>query len=886
MVSMTSLLPTKFYLPPVPPEFVARPQLLDKLDQALLHRLTLISAPAGAGKTALVSAWVPVARKKGVIIGWLSLDENDNLPVRFMEYLLGCLEEGGAQLGSVMFTPASAEQASIYEGLTEFIRDLMNVKQEMVIILDDYHLIQVPEIHELLGYLLEHIPPRLHVLLLTRSDPPLELARLRVAGQLLELRMEQLRFSLQEASIFIKKSAGVHLSEADLTALNARTEGWIAGLQMAAISLRGRQEVSSFVAAFTGSHRYVFDYLLEQVLNQQTPEVRQFLLKTSVLEQLSAPLCDAVARTGGTARRLLDTLERANLFLAPLDDERIWYRYHHLFADLLKLLLEQEQPGLAAELHRRASSWYEDQGMIPEAFQHALSANDMGLAARLVSENVLALVEHAELTPILLRMEATQGGRGHILPEGDGSSWLGVAHAWALAYTGQMERARVALSLAEQRLDGLAADERDRIAGHIASVRAYAAWVNGNQQAALDLAETAVRLLPADEVAVRALTLTTLGNALGQYKANPRAVEVLEQATALAQQAGQSHVYMLAVSALAFSLTIFCRLHQAHSVCLEAIEVAEAFQQRNGRPLPAAASVYSMLASILSNWGQTQASLQIARKGLALSELWGQADTIMICLLGLADGLSLADEFEAAQQTIQRARKLAQNISPWFVLNVDEAEINIWLDANDIQYATQVAREASTSLSNWLLARLLVKQKRLDEALSLIERALAEATQTPTLGSVRLSVHQASAFYLSNDEPRALEALERTLEQAGPENLVLPFLREGQVMERLLQRAQAKSISPKFSRQLLTAFQGRRQPRLVLKDEVYIEALSERELEVLQLLNSHLSVPEISGELFVSANTVRTHIKNIYGKLGVHRRSMAVVRGRELGLLT
>jgi LuxR family transcriptional regulator, maltose regulon positive regulatory protein len=885
MAWMTTLLPTKFHPPPVPVEYVARQQLIDKLDKALSHQLALVSAPAGAGKSTLVSAWVQSARKKGVTYGWLSLDEADNVPARFMEYLLGCLEEGGALLGQAVLRPESGWQASDNYGLTELIRELMKVQQEIIIILDDYHLIHTQEIHSTLGYLLEHMPPRLHMLILTRSDPPLELARMRVAGQLLEVRMEHLRFSWQEAASFLKKSAGVLLTEADVTALNTRTEGWIAGLQMAAISLRGRQDVSAFVAAFAGSNRFVFDYLLEQVLSRQTPEVRQFLFKTSVLEQLSAPLCDAVTETVGTARHLLDMLERGNLFLVPLDDERIWYRYHHLFADLLKLLLDQEQPGLAGELHRRASCWYEAQGMIPEAFQHALSANDMGLAARLVSENVLVLVEHAELAPILLRMEATQVGRSHRLSEDDTSSWLEVAYAWALAYTGQMERANTALRMAEQTLDNLPADGVNRVAGHIAAVRAYTAWVHGDQQDALDFAETATRLLPGDEIAVRALNLTTLGNALVQYNPSQRAVEVLEQATTLAQQAGRSHVYMLAASALAYALVLLGSLQKAHAICLEAIEVAEDYQRQYGRPLPAAASVYIMLANILEKWGQIQSSLQVARKGLALSELWGQADTIMLSLLGLADELSQAYEFEAAQQALQRARKLAQKISPWFILNVDAAEVNLWLDANDSQRAAQIARNVSTPLPIWLQARLLLQQNRLDEALSMLERALLERMESPTLGSVRLSVLQALAYYLKSDETQALSALRRALEGAEPENLVSVFVCEGQPMARLLQRAQVKGIAPKFTRQLLAAFQERVKPGMVLKDELYVEPLSERELEVLHRLNSHLSVPEIAGELYVSANTVRTHIKNIYGKLGVHRRSLAVLRGRELGLL-
>jgi LuxR family maltose regulon positive regulatory protein len=313
--------------------------------------------------------------------------------------------------------------------------------------------------------------------------------------------------------------------------------------------------------------------------------------------------------------------------------------------------------------------------------------------------------------------------------------------------------------------------------------------------------------------------------------------------------------------------------------------LAEAHQQPDGRPLPAEAGVYAMLASILCKWGETGPSLQAARKGLALSELWGQADTTMLCLLHLAEGLALARDFEAARQTVQRARKIAQGVSPWFVLNVDEVEIRIWLDADDTVQAARIAQEASMELPTSLRARLLLKQNRLDEALAVMERTLPEALETPSLESVRLDVLQALAHYLKKDEARALTALRRALEQAELENRVEDFVREGQVMEKLLQRAQAKAITPKFTRQLLEAFQERREPGVAPLGELFVEALSGRELEVLHLLNSHLSVPEIAGELYVSANTVRTHIKNIYGKLGVHRRSMAVHRARELGLL-
>jgi LuxR family transcriptional regulator, maltose regulon positive regulatory protein len=874
---VTLLLPTKFYPPPAPAGFVARSQLLEILDEALRCRLTLVSAPAGAGKTVLVSAWAQAKRQRGeAAFGWLSLDEADNAPGRFWEYLAACLEEGGAGIDVAGFQPENGETGygeSVPVGL---LQGWLNLKGELILILDDYHLIQNQEIHAALGKLLEHMPPRLHLVILTRSDPPLELARLRVHGQLTEIRMSQLRFSAEEAAIFVQKSAGVRLSENEAAALNGRTEGWIAGLQMAAISLRGRSDAKDFVAAFAGSHRFVFDYLLEQVLSRQTPEIREFLLKTSVLERFCAPLCAAVAETE-SAQRFLDILERDNLFLVPLDDERGWYRYHHLFADLLKIMLERSEAGLAARLRRRASAWYEAHDLIPEAFGYALAVGDLELAARLVSSNALALVEHAELAPILLRMEATPRAQRESQP------WLGVAHVWALAYTGQMERAGEVLALTEK---GSGSHASVRLGGHLAAARAYIEWVNGNQAGAISAAEQAEQSLPRSELAMRALNLTTLGNALIQRENHlVRAVDVLEQATSLARQAGKSHVLMLAATALAYTYASLSRYRQAHTVCQEMLRLAEAYQQQYGQTLPAAASAYAVLAIVLSEWGEIEKSVQAARKGLALGELWGQADTIMMCLLQLVNSLSLAGETEAAGQVLQRARGVGQKVSTWFMLNVAQIQIRVSLDAGDLRQAALQADEILDDMPMLLQARLRIHQNRLDEALALLAQAASDESTSPRQGMVRLLSLRALALFLKNDERGALLDLKQALGLAREENQAASFIRDGEPMEKLLRRALARAICPEFTRKLLDIYDARRKPQRIQPTEALIEPLSERELEVLALLDGPLSTPEMAERLIVSANTVRTHVKSIYGKLGAHGRSGAVKRAQELGLL-
>jgi LuxR family maltose regulon positive regulatory protein len=864
---------------------VPRPHLMEMLDEAVTHRLTLVSAPAGAGKTLLVSAWAHSRRYRAMPFGWLSLDQGDNTPALFLEYLAACLEEWGTVMDTSLFPSQFGEGARLENILRDFIRALINFKRPLILILDDYDQINNQEVHNLVDYLLFHACPPLHLLILTRSDPPLELARLRVAGQLIELRMEQLRFSDQEASEFLKKTGEIQLLDADISVLNGRAEGWAAGLQMAAISLRGRADASAFVAAFAGSHRYVFDYLFDEVLNRQPPEVRDFLLKTSVLERLTSSLCDEVAGTKNAAG-LLELLERNNLFLVPLDDERTWFRYHHLFANLLQKVLAQTHPDVLVGLHARACHWFEAQAMLPEALHHALEAGDMEMAARLVSTNVLVLIEHAELTPILLVMDSVPLERRSSLP------WLAVAHAWGLAYAGHMEKSKVELLLAEKSIGSLTVQGRDRLRGHIAAVRAYLAWSAGDQQEAVLYAEDAASLIPQEEVAVQALNLTTLGNALCQYTADPRAVEVLSQAMLLARQAGQAHVFMMAAGGMAYACVISGQFHLAHAACEEAISFAEAYQMSNLQVLTASASVYAFLSRVLVEWGELEKAVQIARKGLALSELWGQADTIMVCLLYLSNTLVFNGDAYGAAQVLLRARKLAQKITPWHLQNVEVQELESMLDSGKLEPAEimlEVQRKQALGIQvpKIFLARLHLMQNQTGMAVEILDRLLTEAVGNHSFRLVQIYILQALVNYRQNDLSQALVALDQALLLAEPENRLATFVREGEPMEKLLGLALRKTSHVAFVQRILTLFDTRRRSQVtpVPVAESLIEPLSARELEVLGHLNGYLSAVEIAEKLVVSVNTVRTHMKSIYGKLGVHGRSQAVSRAKSLGLL-
>ncbi len=884
---MVPLLPTKFYVPPTPASFVVRPQLSDILAEALCHRLALISAPAGAGKTTLVSAWVQSIRKKGAAIGWLSLDEADNDPHIFLDYLGGCLEEAGISIETDDLSRGTASPAGLADKLGDVIRAITPLRREVVLILDDYHVIQNKGVHAALGYLVDHAPARLHLMVLTRADPPLELARLRVSGQLVEVRMEQLRFSTEEAAEFLRKIADVELAAQDVAALNDRTEGWIAGLQMAAISMRGRTDISAFVTAFAGSHRFVFDYLLEQVLNQQPPAVREFLLKTSVLERLSAPLCDVVAETGGTARSLLDMLERANLFLTPLDDERVWYRYHHLLSDLLQLMLEQEYPGLSIELHHRASHWFESHGLLSESLQHALVAGDTELVAHVVSTNVLLLVENDEAYKMLHQIDSVPTQEMISRP------WLGIARAWVLG-AAQVEKSHQILDGVEESIQNLPdSSEQRRLKGHLAAARAYVFSVEGDRINTIAQARVADELLPPDEIAVRAMNLTVWGDIrTDARKHDPSALPMLEQAFALAVQAGKPHVAMIAASAIASANLHLGRFHEIERICREALRIAEEYERRYQHPLSATANVYTLLARVMAEWGDNEHAVELARKGVLMSERWGQPDTEVLCLDYLGRVLVLASDWEQARAVCHRADQAAQKISPWFYQMSITFNLNSLLDGEspdpqEVAERRRLIDESGALHTELLKARLLLHDGHPDEALAALDQEYARVEGRSSFDTLWICGMRALAFDAKGDERQALSVLRKALELGEPENRIGTFLREGPPMESLLRMAKARSICPRFTEKLLAAFEGRRKhkPRPSLVIDGLVEPLSDRELEVLQRLNGPLSTPEIAEELVVSANTVRTHIKSIYGKLGAHGRSAAVRRARELSLL-
>ncbi|MBN2389073.1 MAG: hypothetical protein JXR84_00020 [Anaerolineae bacterium] len=899
------LLKTKLYIPHVRPGLVPRPRLLERLDEgtqsegfakqsiSFVRKLTLISAPAGFGKTTFLANWINQTNRR---VAWLSLDAEDNDPVRFWFYLIAALQTVRAGIGQAGLAELQSPQSpSIESVLTGLVNEIIDTDLAWILVLDDFHVITEPDINHGLVFLLEHLPPQMHLILATRADPPWPLARLRARGRMIELRTEDLRFTADEAAVFLNTCVGLNLSSADVALLDARTEGWIAGLQLAALSMRGRKDVPGFIKAFTGTHRFVLDYLVEEVLDQQSPGIQEFLLKTSVLERMTAPLCDVVT-DGSDSQTILIQLDRDNLFLIPLDGGRRWYRYHHLFADLLRGRLELTQPDRVPTLHRRASQWYEEKGLIAEAVGHALAANDIERVVRLVAGNALSLIYHGELRALMRQLAA--------LPDEVVCSqpWLCVARAWTLAYAGEFDGVEPLLQQAEESLAGLdehkgepalGETEGRRMVGHIATIRAYAAALKGEMSQAAELAREALQHLPAGDWMVRGYTTTLLGAVLRPCGDLVAAAEACDEAITISQAAGDSYFAAVALCDLAALHFVRGELRKAAAACQDVQQIADRYGQRGGRPLPVLGYAYIRLSAVLREWNDLETAMHYAREGLELCEQWGQADVLVYGYSEVAKVLQASGDADGALNTIQKGKWIASSVSPWPGLHVVAEQARLWLAQGNLGAASRWALENGLGIHDTLsfqhlfryivLVRVLIAQGAFHKAVQLLARLLEAAEMAGANGYViEILVLQALAQHAQCKMDTALTALERVLSLAEPEGYVRTFIDEGAPMKELLRQAVTRGIAPQYVSRLLSALgETPSQPHTA----TFIEPLSERELEVLQLLTTQLPHAEIAAELYVSINTVRSHVKNIYSKLDVHNRMEAVQRAEKLGLV-
>jgi LuxR family maltose regulon positive regulatory protein len=881
-----SIISAKIHIPLPRPALVERPRLIEQLNQGCQAKLTLISAPAGYGKSSLVSEWT---HKNIFPVTWLTLDKLDNDVARFIKYFIATLKRFKPPFGDTILplldSPQIPSRQNLLGGL---INELSSLNGPHILVLDDYHVIANRTIHELITFLIENLPSQFHLMILTRSDPSFSLSRLRARGQLVEIRATNLKFTATETEVFFNDRLKMTLSSDEVSAFEERTEGWITGLQLVSLALQGldTQEIKKFADAFSGSHFYIVDYLVDEVLNRQPEAIRDFLLHTSILDQMTGALCNQM--TGrDDSQVILERLEQENLFLIPLDNERQWYRYHHLFADVLRSRLKSSSPDLLQDLHMQAVRWYEVNGFIPEAISHAIQATNTEKVVELIEQNALRLLMRGEFTTLLGWIE-------HVEASTDKHPWICIYAAWAYTLSGKLDMVEPWLLKVDKNLleDNLS---NDNMLGHMAAIRAYASASRGDAQNAISFAHKALDYLPETNQIIRGVATMTLGTA-NRIKGNVlEATQALEKAGQLGHQAGNLYLELGAISSLADILFDQGKLHQAYDTYNQMLRLAT---RPDGSLLHAAGMAYFGLSMIVYEWGDIESAEKYSKLAIDLCKQWGHivqlaGSYVMQSRVFLAQG-----EIEAAQHALSNAENLSRThpLVPRADSWLKAFRVRFWLAQNNIEAVTGWAEKYNKSdldedfsylrEAEYLsLVRVRIVQKKFDEALTIIDKLRKAAEGAGRIGSlVEIFTLQAILYQAIGDIQKALDSLERALEIGRSEEYQRVFLDEGAPMVELLRHAGSKGIESHY---VSTILAGVRQESTLTghDDQPLIDPLSERELELLQLLADGLSNQEIAERLIIAVGTVKAHTVNIYRKLNVNSRLQAVARARDLGLL-
>ncbi len=880
------ILATKLYIPPSRRRVVLRPRLAERLDEGLAagNKLTLVSAPAGFGKTTLIGEWVVGC---GRPTAWLSLDEGDSDLSRFLTYLIAALQTVAPGIGEGISTVLQSPEPPPPEPtLTALLNDIAAIPSDVVLVLDDYHVLDARPVDDALAFLVEHLPPRMHLVIATREDPALPLARLRARGQLTELRAADLRFAPSEAADFLNQVMGLNLTADDIAALETRTEGWIAGLQLAAISLQGRADAAGFIASFAGSHHFVLDYLLEEVLQRQPESIRTFLLRTSILDRLCGPLCDAVmSESVASGQETLEYLERANLFIVPLDNERRWYRYHHLFGDLLRQRLHQSaspgsDDGGVAEYHIRASQWYEDNGLDIEAFHHAAAANDVERADRMIIGGRIPQHSRAAVTALFDWLDA--------LPRTvlDARPSLWVRSAAVALNAGRTTGVEEKLQAAEEALQNADLDDDTRdLLGQVAAVRAILALANYQPEAMISQAHRALEYLHPDNLPGRSRAFRALGYAHQIQGDRAAARQAYTEAKGMRQASGNIHLTVSATTGLGNVQESENQLYQAAETYRCSLQLLGDQSSSN------ADQEFIGLARILYEWNELDAAEQYGQQSLQLARQYvGVIDRVVICEVFLARlKLARGDVAGAAAMLAETEQSVRQNSFVHRMPEVAAVQVLTLLQQGNLAGAAHLAQTHDLPLTR---ARVHLAQGDPSMAVAVLEpyrRRVEERAWADE--QLKTMILQAVAFDALGERSRAVELLDAALGVAEPGGFVRIFLDEGPPMARLLREASSRGVRPEYVRRLLAAFPvddaGRdASPATRVAGSRLAEPLSSRELEVLALIAEGLTNQEIAARLYLSLHTVKAHARTIYAKLGVSGRTQAVARGRALGYLS
>ena len=947
-----SILQTKLYIPHPRPNLVPRARLIAALEAGRHRKLSLISASAGFGKTTLVSVWLGAApaaadAQQGRVgqndqsatpaasvdqrVAWLALDEGDNDPLRFLAYVVAALQtiapDWGHGVSALIQSPQPPPSETI---LTALLNDIAALPGKVILVLDDYHVLDSSAIDQALAFLLEHLPRQMHLVITTREDPNVPLSKLRARDQVTEIRATDLRFTPDEAAHFLNQVMGLTLSAVDIAALESRTEGWIAGLQLAALSLQKRTHVSDFIQAFAGDNHYIVDYLVEEVLQRQPEQIRRFLHQTSILSHLSGPLCDAVADQSASGE-LLEALERANLFVIPLDDKRQWYRYHHLFADVLHARAMKEYPDQMPVWHGRASLWFEAHGQPADAIDHALAAMDFARAANLVELMWPAMHRSGFHSPEL---------RGWLdaLPDECICTRpvLSVGSAWEHLNRGELEDAERCLQVAERWLAGgpqttagdkpdaparemvvMDAEEFRALPAEIASARTYLALAHGDLVGTVTHARQTLDLIPADEYVRRGPAASLLGLAYWTSGDLDAAYTALAHGMAGFQKAGNISFAISGTYGLADIRITQGRLREAVRIYEQALQLA---QTQGEPPIQGTAELFLGLGELAHEQGHEELAAQHLQTSQALGERAGLPNwPLRWCMIQAAIHASQG-HLDDAHQLLDKAALLYIRSPVPDIRPIAASKARVWAKQGRLTNALAWAHEQGLTTDDPLsylreyehitLARVLIAQSRqagidapLEQATALLARLLQAADAGARVGSaIEILLLQALAHEAAGETSAARTPLLRALTLAEPEGYVRIFADEGPPMATLLrdvvthtktqEHAQQNDVV-RYAARLLTVIapEDRVQPTAPVAQPAsgshgaFDAALSDRELDVLKLLRTELTGPEIARELVISLNTMRTHSKNIYSKLAVTNRRAAVRRGEELGLL-